>query len=178
MNKQIVTEIQQEMHSRYPTTDLSRACLYWASITVEILCKHDFSAVLQAGTMMWPKIRPEQDDGKCSTHFSYIFENIRPPIPNVLPEMHVWAGILDTQEIVDLTTRYLPEQCERIINEDWSGDLPPEFLWCSIRDLPKGVIYEANPIATLMAGHLQGRVVVQNLETQNERRNQRTSLPA
>ena len=72
-------------------------CLYYAHHTVRILWRHGYRAVIQAGSLQWPRLAV--DDGG-NTHFSYMWS------PNDLasqvsarmgglPEMHCWVGIVD-----------------------------------------------------------------------------------
>lgn len=122
----------------------SGACFYFAAFTVEEIRKTGTRAVLQAGSAGWPRIRPDQDDGVCPTHFSYMWTpneapSIRAMMQGLLPEVHVWAAIPDTGEIVDLTSGKFPEQARKLIGYDWPGDLPPKFLWS--KKLPKGAFY-------------------------------------
>ncbi len=38
-------------------------CLYYAHHTLSVLWRHGFRAVVQAGSLQWPRIRKEDDDG-------------------------------------------------------------------------------------------------------------------
>ena len=136
-------------------------CLYWADTVVNQLAARGISAIIQAGSLMWPRIRPEQDDGVSPTHFSYVWDAHSPLTMSrvrqrLLPEMHVWAAIPMANEIIDLTTKFLPHQCKQIIGYDWPGDLPPDYLWATVAELPAGVIYdpsiEAIAVALLLLG--------------------------
>lgn len=133
------------------------ACLLYAGATVTTAAAHGRHLVLQAGTALWPRVRPEQDDGVSSTHFGYEWDP-----PNVtrhlmagnMPEMHVWAGDPLTQELIDLTTGHFPAQCKALIGAAWPGDLPPAIWWGPAKDLPEGALYEPNRDATLLAHQL------------------------
>jgi hypothetical protein len=67
-----------------------------------------------------------------------------------LPEMHVWIGILDRQEIVDFTTRYL-KAAAADHGMAWTADDPPPYLWCPASATPDWVVYKPNKEATLYA---------------------------
>jgi hypothetical protein len=58
-----------------------------------------------------------------------------------LPEIHVWVGLPDQNELLDFATKFLPEQAakEGLI---WRTPPPPDFLWCGPSELPAGVIYK------------------------------------
>jgi len=59
----------------------------------------------------------------------------------LLPEIHVWVGLPDQNELLDFTTKFLPEQAakEGLI---WRTPPPQDFLWCGPVELPEGVIYK------------------------------------
>ena len=134
--------------------DLRAACLFWAGHTCDVLCERGLRPVLQAGTMMWRFCAPELDDGIGPTHFGYAWEpeslpSLAARAAGRLPEMHVWVGLPETQEIVDLTTCYLPEQARAIAGFSWSAPPPPDYLWAPA--LPEGAVFEPNREATLLA---------------------------
>lgn len=124
------------------------ACLYWSAALVKALRENGFpKAVLQAGSLQWPFKNPDQDDGVSITHFAYEWqpdsEKTKSRVSyGMLPEMHCWVGIVETQELVDLTTRQLPEQMYRCLKQDWIGDKPPDYLWTDMNELPDRVVYK------------------------------------
>lgn len=153
----IVNEVRSRI-DELGCTIPEKACLYWAKLTVKVLKEHGIRGVLQAGSLSWPIIRPEEDDGKCSTHFSYMWEpytaiTIQRIREDVLPEMHVWVGIPATGELVDITTRYLKQQCQETAGLPWRGDEPPDYLWDKAPQIPDKVFYEVDNKATLLAMH-------------------------
>jgi hypothetical protein len=65
-----------------------------------------------------------------------------------LPEMHCWVGILDTQEIVDFSTRHLVAAAlDRCLF--WTAAEPPRYLWCKANALPDWVVYTPNREASI-----------------------------
>lgn len=48
-----------------------RLCLYYANHTCATLWKHGHQAVIQVGSLQWPRVRHEEDDGQMNTHFAY-----------------------------------------------------------------------------------------------------------
>jgi hypothetical protein len=67
-----------------------------------------------------------------------------------LPEMHVWVGILDRQEMVDFTTRHLrAAAAERGMT--WTAADPPQYLWCPTGETPDWVVYRPNRDASIFA---------------------------
>jgi len=138
-------------------------CLYFAAFTVDEIRQRGAEAIVQAGSMQWPMIRNEDDDGICSTHFSFMWNCKREELSDLenerlervirvgnisLPEMHVWAAIPETQEFIDFTVSFLPEQAEEV-GFKWTASRPPDFLWTAA--LPPRVVYRPNPDATQLA---------------------------
>ncbi|MCI0640721.1 MAG: hypothetical protein L0Y72_24350 [Gemmataceae bacterium] len=137
----------------------AQACLYWAHYTVEVLTALGVSAIIQAGSASWPRLRPDQDDGTSPTHHSYVWE----PDSEVtkarlaagdLPEIHVWAAIPERGELIDMTTRYWPEQCRLIQGLDWPGEKPPTYFWGTADEVPERVLYKPDMKAIALALHL------------------------
>lgn len=121
------------------------SCILYAARTAASLRKRGIRAVINAGTCMWPRVRPADDDGKVMTHFGYEWApkdemSIRAAELGLLPEMHAWAAIGETRELVDLSTGGLVTQAA-LFHYDWPGDPPPKYLWCTEAEFPKGVIY-------------------------------------
>src|SRR5579871_1368651 len=139
--------------------DVAASCLPHAYFTLKHLRRLGLDAIIQAGSASWPRILPEQDDGVCPTHFSYVFEAGHPETLRRLrahscPEMHAWVGVRGRGEVVDLTSRYFPVMCRKVIGMDWPGAPPPDFLWTSMRRLPAGVVYRADATANTVACRL------------------------
>jgi hypothetical protein len=132
-------------------------CLIVAQALQEVLEAMDYRAWIQAGTMSWPIVRREDDDGISPTHFGYQWSPTEIPsqiatMLNCMPEMHVWVAIPGAIEVlVDPTTQFLQEQCQKLTGLPWRHDPPPEYLWVPHDDLPSGVVYEAVPDATRLA---------------------------
>ena len=145
--KKIVDRIEVRKH---------KACLYWARAVEHVLTSMGHRAIIQAGTMHWPIVRPEDDDGVSATHFSYMWEPDSPVSQRAvalgfLPEMHVWCALPDRQEIIDPTTQFLPQQTLETAGLAWREAEPPEYLWCSCDALPDRVGYIPNLSATGLA---------------------------
>ena len=139
------------------------ACLVWAAASVAVLRSMGIKCLIQAGTASWPRIRPEQDDGVINTHFSYVWEpdsktTLEKVVSGEMPEMHVWAGLPDHSEILDMTTKYLPEQAWQLCGMDWPGTIPPRYVWANVKRLPDGVMYQpdidACKLAIIMLLHM------------------------
>lgn len=130
-------------------------CLYYAHHTADVLWRRGYRAVIQAGSLQWPRVRRDEDDGQMNTHFAYEW-NPHDSASMVsmglghLPEMHVWVGIVDRQEIVDFTIRHLRESAESQ-GMAWTAADPPRYLWCHARGLPDWVRYCVNRDATIYA---------------------------
>ena len=135
-------------------------CLYYAHHTLSFLWRRGFQAVVQAGSLQWPRIRKEDDDGVMNTHFAYQWGPTQESAMSVaignLPEMHVWVGIVDRQEIVDFTTRHLKAAAAAL--GPWTAADPPNYLWCPADQPPDWVIYRPNRDASIYANVLLKRL--------------------
>jgi len=169
VNKEaIFEEVKKRIDTDSTLKEMSPSgrCFFYGIRTVEALRKHGLAAILQAGSCQWPRITPEQDDGKCATHFGYVWspgegQSVLARAMGVMPEMHVWAALPNEGEIVDFTTGFFPEQARIIGNFDWPGPKPPKFVWATTSEIPRGVVYraemEAIKFALLSAARLYGR---------------------
>ena len=109
--KKIVAEIERNITKWGARPGL---CLYYAHETITVLRKFHYQAVIQAGSMQWPRVRRSEDDGKINTHFAYMWSphtaaSALSVAMRNLPEMHVWVGIMNRQEIVDFTMTTLED---------------------------------------------------------------------
>ena len=155
----IIAEIERQI-SRLD--DCLGLCLYYAHHTATVLWRHGLSAVIQAGSLQWPRVCREEDDGRIDTHFAYMwtpgaYDSALSVALGNLPEMHVWVGLLDSQEIVDFTTRHLRASAVAR-GMVWSADDPPRYLWCPAADLPDWVVYRPDRDASLYACTLLKRL--------------------
>lgn len=147
------------------TVGTTGACLYYAHFTRLELDAY-FAAytlparcLIQAGSMSWPHMDMAKDDGLAPTHFSYEWDKNQAQqtlLVGDMPEMHVWNAIIRPLEhgdaiFVDLTTKYLPTQCTRTAGIEWTGDLPPDYLWATTLTFPDHVLYAPDKDATLLA---------------------------
>ena len=83
---------------------------------------------------------------KSPTHFSYEWSPWREESQaalklGLLPEIHVWVGLPDQNELLDFATKFLPEQAAKE-GLAWRTPHPPDFLWCGPSELPEGVLYK------------------------------------
>lgn len=115
--------------------------------------------IIQAGSAQWPRIPEPMDDGVSPTHFAYEFQEdshlVRLTLAGVvpvvqrhdghvaasLPELHVWLGCPETQEIIDFTTGCWPATCKATTGLEWFAKPPPEYLWCRGDMRPDGANY-------------------------------------
>lgn len=114
---------------------------------------------LQAGTLQWRFRLPENDDGRGPTHFTYLYNPEHPLSAErlrqgALPEIHVWLGDVERQELVDPTTGDLPEHARRFIGVAWETRRPPDFLWAPIAEVPDDASYQPSEEATKTAGRI------------------------
>jgi hypothetical protein len=118
--------------------------------------------VIQAGSLQWPRVLRSEDDGVMNTHFAYqwtpgAYDSAVSVAMGNLPEMHVWVGLLDSQEIVDFTTRHLTLAAARR-GMAWTAPRPPSYLWCPANGLPDWVVYRPNRDASIYACTLLKRL--------------------
>jgi hypothetical protein len=160
--KKIVANIRQNFEKwrkiNMPNANPARMCMYQAVFTHSYLKSMGSlgRVLISAGSHAFPRIDLKDDDGVVHTHFSYIFDpnKVSEAIKtNTLPEVHVWVQLPDRGEIVDITTRYLKEQCETLSGLKWLAPDPPDFLWLSPNDLPEGVAYEPDMNACMLIEH-------------------------
>ena len=69
-------------------------CLFYAHQTVMALRRHGLPAVIQAGSLQWPRVRRGEDDGAIDTHFSYMWT---PHSPRKRPVRCTWPVARDAR---------------------------------------------------------------------------------
>jgi hypothetical protein len=133
---------------------LPQACFYFAYFACRELHRRGYNAGPQAGTCFWPRISlddPAADQDPVATFgFQYEPDSVLSRLSMVmgnLPEVHVWCGIVDTQEIVDLSVGFLPD-LGRMAGLDWPGPKPPRYFWGGVDALPRGVVYQPHLLAS------------------------------
>lgn len=154
----IVRTVRDRMRREHGNEDLGGLCLYWARAVVDELRSQGEYAILQAGSLSWPLVTPDDDDGVTATHFSYVWEPDSPVTramlnARLMPEMHVWAALPrrgHRGQIVDLTTCFLRGEAERR-GLRWTAPPPPDYLWCGWTEMPPGVVYRVDKAATELA---------------------------
>lgn len=172
----VVAEIREYAEKTLipPGADPEACCVYHAAACVKLVpMLTGLRCFAQAGSCLWPRVRPEQDDGVVETHYGYEWQGMNMQTAamiaaGLLPEVHFWAAVLDPKppfgaEVLDVTTRDFPAMCLKTIGKDWPGDPPPDFLW----DRPavvKGrpglpVRYEPSETATVFAMHLTAKIL-------------------
>jgi hypothetical protein len=136
----------------------SGVCAY-AAMTLRELARrrHGLNLAIQAGDCLWRRMSPAQDDGVSATHFGYQWDPMSPAsmramIEGRMPEMHVWLGDTERQEVIDPTAGLFPEQCEKLIGEGWLDRKPPAYIWAPAKKIPDRAIYRPIRDATLVAG--------------------------
>ena len=123
----------------------SRGCLLWAGAAALALCEAGERAVINAGTAMFAAVPESEDDGTADTHVSYVWDDVLGErlAAAGLAEVHVWAALPGRGEIIDLTTRYLPERA-REYGLEWRTPVL-EYFWGS--ELPERWIYHPSEVA-------------------------------
>ncbi len=143
---EVAEQVRRQVRSYVgPAVPLYSACAFFAYFTVLELAKRGVRGIVQAGTHSWPIVPEHLDDGQRTTHLSYEWEpdSLETTVATgagALPEMHCWAAIPATQEIIDLTTSYLPDRA-KASRIPWLTPAPPEFVWATAAQLPARVVY-------------------------------------
>jgi len=163
---EIVTAARTKMRERFPDLPKRGGCLYSSYFMWMELDRVGIQALPQAGSMCWPRIviGSDDDDGECHTHFSYFWEdrNTRSIVSMLngnLPELHVWMGIPETGEVVDIETCNFSQTC-RDLGMDWLSPEPPDYLWT--HDPPLDVWYRPDEQAIRAAIFYMTHVIVEN----------------
>ena len=109
-------------------------CLYWTQVAMRAFWSRGIRAVLQAGNLHWKIIPDEQDDGVINNWFGYEWTPHEPLsaaaiAAGQLPEVHIWCGLPETQEIVDFSTAYLKHLAESRHGLRWTMPDPPLYVW-------------------------------------------------
>jgi hypothetical protein len=131
----MVREAEVMMTTTIRGEDHATSCLYWTAAICAAAAKRGIRLIPQAGSASWRRLPHELDDGKpeTATHFSYVYEEGTDPRPylarGILPECHCWAADPKRNEIVDLTTRFLPTVCDKLTGLAWLTPAPPSFVW-------------------------------------------------
>lgn len=120
-----------------------RACLYSAAFVAIAVTNRGERAILQAGSASWPFKAAERDDGIGPTHYGYEFD-LRDPMSaaclmnGILPEIHCWAAIPASGELIDLTTGHQPALMRVVLpEEEWSAAPLPGHFWGKADALPE-----------------------------------------
>jgi len=153
VDKQAIFEEARElMREWYPNLyDKPGACLYWNQVAMRTLMIHGFKPLLQAGTMLW-KINDDLDPEACNA-FGYQWSPEEPLSQaqlsaGLLPELHIWAGLKETNELIDFSTAYFRQIAEEEHRFKWTSPDPPKFIWGKP---PEHALYCPTASATMFA---------------------------
>lgn len=121
---------------------------------------------LQAGSASFKRVPNELDDGVSPDYFSYKFDPgqaVKAFVMRELPEMHVWCGNPKTRELVDVTTGYQKDQCEKLTGMDWLMPDPPPFVWDFTFNLERqrDLVYQPDIQAIQIAWSMSQRVLAE-----------------
>jgi hypothetical protein len=151
----LVQEAKRLTTGIFPGLVPQAACVSHAMVLQALAYhRHGLRLVPQAGSAAWQRIPHEMDDGHIMTHFGYEWrpDDQKSDLARrlgLLPEVHVWLGDPERQEIVDITTGMFPDQAKAIRGYDWPGKLPPPFIWCGTDEIPPEARYVPSRDATI-----------------------------
>ena len=133
------------------------SCVYLTAALCLVAHLWDLRVIPQGGSAYWLRHSPLPDD-------FWGYQYLPPVDPKGLPlEIHVWAALPDTNEIVDLATGEWRQTCAMCEGADWKtmdadakksfwpGPIPPSFLWVRGSQYPSTAIYYADADATRRA---------------------------
>jgi hypothetical protein len=141
----IALRVREMVEAYWPGTEKGYGtCVHHSLVGMLELKRHGIAAQIQAGTLNWPVIEPEGDDGVCPTHFGMVWSPHEDAsrysmATGGIPEMHVWLGDAETQTLIDFSTYQLKELCTNTVGLQWDSADPPEYLWT--QRPPNGVQY-------------------------------------
>lgn len=168
---QIVERAHAIAKATFPNVrDYTAHCLTLNGAIIAAAAEVGVRLVLQAGSAYWPCLDDAHDDGTSPNQFGYEWNDQGRAIarmlglglmPSRMPEIHVWAGNPDTQELVDISTGAWPEQAKRLIGTEWRAPMPPKFYWGHVSKLPRFVNYTADREATMFAARML-TIAIQN----------------
>jgi hypothetical protein len=115
---EIYRAVSSRYYEWYGGRDNGGRCFYWSLTLMGVLLQKGYRALIQAGSLSWPIVPPGQDDRRSATHFSYEWSPWREESQaalalGMLPEIHVWVGLPDQNELLDFATKFLPEQAAK-----------------------------------------------------------------
>ena len=169
----MITDDQKEMayvQAKYAAREATRSkdddglCAYFALFGMIELKELGLKPCIQGGSAFWPRVpEPENTPESVATHYGYQWEpgsemSKMAVKMGCLPEMHIWIGLVETQELVDFSTTSWPTSASNR-GVEWFGDRPPGYVWCQPEGLPKYVRYEADPIATRVAARYLSKLL-------------------
>jgi hypothetical protein len=133
-------------------------CLFWAGQLLLELHRLGVRATPQAGKAYWPRLHLEHCGGPDPDEAFGFEGNLDSPASRAaladgdLPEIHVWVGLPDSQELLDFSTGDWPGLCQQFLGKDWPGPKPPRYFWASAsQGLPAGVCYLPSEAAIAFA---------------------------
>lgn len=136
------------------------SCAYAALVLQDLAQRrHGLRLVFQAGDALWRRLSEAKDDGVSPTHFGYQWDPTSPLSQQALlegrmPELHVWLGDPERQEVIDPTSGFFPEQSKRLIGLGWQNKRPPRYLWVHVSEIPDDAFYKPNAQATILAAEV------------------------
>lgn len=144
------------MERAWPGVRAGGACPHATTALGLVLAQEGVVLVPQGGTAQWRRLPAELDDGVVATHFAYELDDHDPRVlhrlaAGLLPEMHVWGYLPQHDEVVDLVTGDLPEQCVARAGLPWLTPRPAPWSWWR-RDEQAPGVYHATVAGSRIAG--------------------------
>lgn len=164
----LVQRVREQRGKEFPSVPEAFSCLQSSLLVCRELVRLGQRPILQCGSIYWKAVSNEADDGKMVTHYSMVWspheiKSIMSVLNGKLPEMHCWVGLLESQEIIDLTVKFFPMAWKNAIGYDWTAKTPPDYVWMNITECQKeyDVIYEPLKDATEYGMHHMIQIIQQ-----------------
>lgn len=146
-----VQRIREQREIEFPHVPEDKSCLCSSFLVCRELVRLGHRPILQCGSIYWRAVSRKADDGKMPTHYSMVWSpheinSILSVATGRLPEIHCWVGLLETQEIIDLTVKFFPMAWKNAIGYDWTAKTPPDYVWSNIVSCQKKYAVRYEPL--------------------------------
>ncbi len=161
LKEEIYQAAADEFERKYHNPEFKGGnCVHWSLCAARVLNRYGFKPIIQGGTLQWPMVTEEEDDKVTMSHMGYVWSpnnqiSLAAMAAGYMPEMHVWLGLLDTQEIIDFSTGNFSKWA-LAHNLPWRMPPSPKYLWGKP---PPWTVYEAIEEATVLAFQLMQTVI-------------------
>lgn len=140
VKEQLSFAVKHVFADLFPEAKMANSCLRLAGVACHVLKDAGLTVAMQAGSAFWPykHILLSDEDTNCFGYEYSSRDTARHILMGQPPEIHVWVGIGETNEIVDFTAGFQRDQCKSMLGHDWSDECAlPDFIWHNVEDCVK-----------------------------------------